>query len=999
MKNNYRQHYAFALSFALLITYNSPIFSQNGPPKTITGTISDSEAPLSGVNVLIKNSLRGTTSDLDGTYAVIVSPSDTLVFMYLGYKLQEIGVGAKTIINVLLEPDAMALDQVVINAGYYKVSDREKTGSISRITAKEIENQPVSNPLAAMQGRMAGVNIVQNTGMPGGGFSVRIRGRNSIRADGSEPLYIVDGVPYPSQSLGNSMVSTGLGAPQSPLNAIGLSDIESIEVLKDADATAIYGSRGANGVVLITTKRGKGGKAQFSFNTSTGIGVISRKMDLLSTEECLTMRRQAFANDGITEYPFNEYDINGTWDQSRYTDWQKELLGGTAYHNDYHAFLSGGDANTNYLLRGSYHKETTVFPGDFNYKKYSALATFGHKSKDDKLSVQFTTNYVADNNDLPTTAFITPALSLAPNAPALYDEHGEVNWENGSFFNPIAQLKAKYLSNTSTLLGSGSISYKLFKDLGIKTNFGYNEIHLQESRTSPNTIYNPAYGLDTSYSSISLNTSKRSSWIVEPQLEYNHSLGALNIAALLGTSFQNEDSESLLQYASNFTSNDLIYNIPSAAELEVLGNTDDQYRYQAVYARLNLNWHDKYILNLTGRRDGSSRFGSNNRFANFGAVGAAWLFGMEDLFKEGLPFISFGKLRGSYGSSGNDQIGNYGYLNTYMAGGLNYQGIPSLQPTRLYNPNYAWETNNKLEAAAELGFFQNRITTSASYYQNRSSSQLVGIPLPGTTGFSSLLGNLNATVENSGWELELHTANIKTTDFQWTTSAQLSIPRNKLISFPNLSASTYSNSFVVGQPLDIALLYHYTGVDPNTGLYTFQDFDGDGSITSPNDLKKPVHIGIDYHGGITNSLSYKNFTLDFLIQFVKQTGYNFLYTSSLAGSMANQPTAVLDHWLSPGDNSSYQAFTAGYDDEAYTAYGNLLSSDAIVSDASFIRLKNISLSYKLPLRDSRGLDCRIYLMGQNLFTITNFLGMDPETQSLDQLPPLRMLSAGFEIKI
>ncbi|KXO01256.1 TonB-dependent receptor [Aequorivita aquimaris] len=999
MKNNYRHSLALALCFALLLSYNSPIFSQNLPQKTISGTITDADGPLSGVNVLVKNTARGSISDLEGRYALTATEKDTLVFTYLGYKTQERVIANNSFLNIVMQLNETSLDQVVINAGYYKISDKEKTGSIARITATEIENQPISNPLAAMQGRLAGVNIIQNTGVPGGGFTVRIRGRNSIRADGSEPLYIVDGVPYPSQSLGSSFVSTVLGAPQSPLNGINPDNIASIEVLKDADATAIYGSRGANGVVLITTKQGTSGKTTLSLNTSTGVGQLTRRMDLLNTQEYLAMRREAFANDGITEYPFNEYDINGTWDQSRYTDWQEELLGHTAYFNDYGLSLTGGNENTRYLLRASHQKQTTVFPGNFNYKKYGALATVTHNAADDRLFVSFTANYVADENDLPTTAFITPALNLAPNAPALYDENGEVNWEDGTFFNPIAQLKAKYLSNSSTLLGSSTISYQLFKGFNLKTNLGYNEIHLEESRTSPNTIYNPAYGLDSSYSSISVNTSSRKSWIVEPQIEYNTQMGDLEIAALVGTTFQNENSNGLLQYAGNFTSNALIYNLASAAEREVLASTDDVYRYNAVYGRLNFNWNKKYILNLTGRRDGSSRFGADTRFANFGAVGAAWLFGEEKFIKENVTFLSFGKIRGSYGTSGNDQIGNYGYLDTYIGSGLSYQGIPTLQPTQLYNPNFGWETNRKLELALELGLFKNSFDISGAYYRNRSSSQLVGIPLPGTTGFPTLTGNLDATVQNTGWEFEFDAKLLNNDNLNWTAKAQLTIPRNELISFPNLESSTYSNRFVIGQPLDIALLYHYSGVDPQTGLYTFQDFDGDGNITSPNDAKQATKVGVDYYGGITNSVSYKNFSLDFLLQYVKQTGYNYLYTSALAGTMANQPTAVLDHWEQPGDGGFTQMYSAGYSDAAYTAYGNLLNSDAVVSDASYLRLRNISLSYNLPIQATLGAKCRLYVLAQNLFTITDFLGMDPETQSLDQLPPLRVINAGLEINI
>jgi TonB-linked SusC/RagA family outer membrane protein len=997
MKNYYRRSYALALTFALFLTYNSPLLSQNLPLKTISGTITDADGPLDGVNVLVKNTARGNISDLEGRYSVSASPNDTLVFTYVGYKTQEVAVGSGSILNVVMEVDALALDAVVINAGYYKVSDKEKTGSIARVTATEIENQPVSNPLAAMQGRMAGVNIVQNTGVPGGGFSVRIRGRNSIRADGSEPLYIVDGVPYPSQSLGVGSISLVMGGPQSPLNGISPTDIESIEVLKDADATAIYGSRGANGVVLITTKRGKIGKAQFTFSTESGLGTVARTQRYLNTEEYLALRREAFANDGISEYPAFEYDINGTWEQDRYTDWQKVLYGGTAYYSRTQAAVTGGNAETRFLLRGSHQKETTVFPGDFDYIKNSVLGTISHNSKDDKFSIRFTGNYVTDNNDQPTTSFVFQGKTLAPNAPALYDDNGELNWENGTFSNPLALLNAEYLSKTSNLTGSGYLEYKIFSHLSLKANLGYNEMHLEESRTSPNTVYDPAFGLDSSFSSITINNGKRNSWIAEPQLEYGNTFGKLKLKLLLGTTFQEETSRSTITTASGFTTNSLIYDPSSASFISIDSNSDEEYRYNAVFGRVNLNWDKKYILNFTGRRDGSSRFGAGRQFANFGAIGAAWLFGEEDFIKEGIEFLSYGKLRGSYGSSGNDQIGNYQYLDTYVGSGLSYQGIPGLQPSQLYNPNFGWESNRKMEMALELGFLKDNILFTAAYYRNRSSNQLVGIPLPGTTGFPSLNGNLDATVENTGYEFEMNTINIESTQLQWTTGINLTIPRNKLISFTGLSESTYANQYVVGEPLDIELLYNYLGVDAETGLHTFQDYDGDGQITAPNDLKKSVYRGVDYFGGLSNTLSYKGISLDVLLQFVKQTGWTYAYTNGLPGTRTNQPKAILDHWQNPGDSSTNQLLTAGYNDEAAIAYGRYQNSSAVIADASYIRLKNLSLSYQIP-KNSLGLDCRVYALGQNLFTVTDFEGADPESKNVEQLPPLRMISIGTELK-
>jgi TonB-linked SusC/RagA family outer membrane protein len=996
MKNNYRQIYAYALSFALFLTYNSPLFSQNQPQKTISGIITDGAAPLSGVNVLVKNSARGSISDLEGRYSVTAAVNDTLVFTYLGYKPLEVAAGNGSILTVVMEVDATALDAVVINAGYYKVSDREKTGSIARVTAAEIENQPVSNPLAAMQGRMAGVNIVQNTGVPGGGFSVRIRGRNSIRADGSEPLYIVDGVPYSSLSLGNINISTVLGGAQNPLNGINPDDIESIAVLKDADATAIYGSRGANGVVLITTKKGRAGTTRFEISTSTGVGSITRRMQLLNTEQYLDMRRQGFANDGITEYPVYAYDINGTWDQNRYTDWQEELMGETAYYTTASTSVQGGSEETQFLVRGNYEEQTTVFPGDFKYQKGGALVNLNHTAKNDKFSMQLSANFVTDKNKLPPTNLVYDAYSLAPNAPALFLENGDLNWEAGTFTNPLAQLNGDYQSKTTTLIGNAVISYRPFKGLEVKANLGYTKNELEEDKTSPHTIYNPDFGLDSSYSSIFLNNGNRRSYIVEPQLAYNFKIGKGQVDVLAGGTVQHELTAKAVQFASGFASNNLIYNVAAASNVSILSDTEEIYKYRALFGRINFNWDHKYILNLTGRRDGSSRFGPGKQYSNFGAVGAAWIFSEEPFIKNNLAFLSFGKLRGSYGTTGNDQIGNYGFLDTYTFGGLSYQGMQGLSPTQLFNPDYGWETNKKLEAALELGLFNDKLNISASYYRNRSSNQLVGIPLPGTTGFSSILANLPATVENTGWEFELTTTNFQNDTFSWKTLVNLSLPRNELIAFPDLEGSTYANQYVIGEPLDILLLYNATGVDPQTGFYTFEDVDGDGSITKPNDAKTIADMSPKYFGGFGNSLQYANFSLDFLFQFVKQQGRNFFAGGTLPGSMTNQPVEVLDNWQQPGDDAAIQLFTTGINQDATLAYVNNSASTTSVSDASFIRLKNISLSYTIPTPQNLNIGCRVHLRAQNLLTFTKYKGPDPETQVFNNLPPLKLITAGID---
>ena len=403
---------------------------------------------------------------------------------------------------------------------------------------------------------------------------------------------------------------------------------------------------------------------------------------------------------------------------------------------------------------------------------------------------------------------------------------------------------------------------------------------------------------------------------------------------------------------------------------------------------------DKYILNLTVRRDGSSRFGPGKQFATFGAVGAAWLFGEETFIKD-KTLLSFGKLRGSYGTTGNDLVGDYQFLDTFLSSGVSYNGVIGLQPTRLYNPNFGWETNNKLEVALETGFFKDRVFITLGWYSNRSSSQLVGIPMPATTGFSSLTGNLDATVQNTGTEITLRTVNFQKGNFSWTTNFNISFSKNKLLSFPNLKSSTYSNQFVIGEALNIQKVYHYTGVNPQTGVFTFEDMNGDGIISS---LDKEVvkDFNPSFFGGLSNQFNYKRLQLDFLLQFVKQENYNSAVMTGVPGTKGNQSIEVLDHWQNTGDSSNYQVYTTGYNDAALEGYYNYYESDGVIGDASYVRLKNIALSYRVPEKWLFGASCKISLEGQNLLTFTSYKGRDPEFSTYGYLPPLKVFTAGLQ---
>lgn len=365
--------------------------------------------------------------------------------------------------------------------------------------------------------------------------------------------------------------------------------------------------------------------------------------------------------------------------------------------------------------------------------------------------------------------------------------------------------------------------------------------------------------------------------------------------------------------------------------------------------------------------------------------------------EEALSLLSFGKVRSSYGTTGNDQIGDYEYLDSYSTAG-SYQNITGLVPDRLYNPNFMWEVNRKFEVALELGFIKDRLLLNAAYFKNRSSNQLLGYTLPATTGFGSIRSNLPATVENTGMEFDVHSVNIRKEGWEWSTDFNITVPRNRLVRFPDLENSTYRNTYAVGEPLNISKRYHMTGINSVTGLFEFEDMNGDGSISSLDRLVVK-ETGQTLYGGLNNSLRYRNFRLDIFFQFVKQTAPSYFSSGIAIGGSANQPDLVVDRWTSDGGVYSFQRYTAGYDNAARTAYSRYAQSDATIANASFIRLKNISISYSIPREVTRGFKLNMYLQGQNLWTITDYVGLDPENFGRRVLPPLRTFIAGVQFSI
>ena len=678
----------------------------------VSGTVSDRDGPIYGATVQVKRGSVGTLSDQDGYYTVSVQATDTLVFSYLGYQSQEIPVGGLKLINVVLIEAVSELDAVVVNAGYYTVSEKERTGSITGISAAAIAEQPVGNVFEALQGRLTGVSIVSTGGIPGSRFAIQIRGRNSIAA-GNAPLYVVDGVPYMAENM-EADFSVSLNGGGNPLQALNPADIESIEVLKDADATAIYGSRGANGVVLITTKKGKAGKSQVSVSVASGAAKVTRFWDMLSTEQYLAMRQEAFAHTGTTPTNANAADLL-LWDQNRYTDWQDRLLGETAEITEAQVALSGGNERTQYRLGTSFREQGSVFPGDFSNRKVSGNLSVQHASEDGRFTIQGSILYSRDVNKQPKNDPTYNALYTPPNAPEIYLEDGSLNFENSTFSNPYALMLQSYENTQYSFVGNFDLNYRLFQGVKLKLNGGYNRMDGAQISQTPLASLNPAV-----YSTAEASFGNRTfdSWILEPQLHYTKSWNNSRVEVLLGGSFQENQFQMQEFYASGYTDDALLENIAAAPSLMVSQFSETNYRYMAVFGRMNYNYKHRYIFNVTGRRDGSSRFGPGNQWGNFGAVGAAWVFSEEDWFTESI--LSYGKLRGSYGTAGNDRISDYGYLDSWTASYYNYNGQGGLYPSRLYNPKYGWEVNRKLEVALESGFWKDRLRVNVAYYRNRS---------------------------------------------------------------------------------------------------------------------------------------------------------------------------------------------------------------------------------------------------------------------------------------
>ncbi len=980
-------------------------------PIDISGrVVNENGEALEGVTITARKSGTATVSNGNGEFILKnIDENEVLLITCVGYQSEEVELNKRINIVIKLKIAIGQLDETIVMA-YGKTSRRLNTGNISKVTSDELEKQPVGNPLLALSGRVPGLAVTQSSGLNGAAVKVQLRGQNSI-LQGSEPLYIIDGIPY---AAGNNRLNQITNATDeigmSPFNLISIDNIESIEVLKDADATAIYGSRGANGVIIITTKKGVPGKTRFKANLNSGFSKVARTMDMLNTQQYVRMRREGFLNDGLIPSadpsdPGYAPDIM-VWDSTRYTDLKKLFIGGAAVTTNAQISLTGGSTNTQFLIGAAYQRQTTVFPTEHGDTKTSVNFSLNHTGNDKKLTVRLNGNYLSNENKL-NIMDLTSFINLPPNI-RLYDDEGKISWQekdvllNNVVFrpNPLAVLNTTYNGKFRNLISNIEIGYEIIKGMKARINLGYNMLQANETSSEPSTSIDPNSG---NLPSASFANRTQLSWIAEPQFEYSKSTKLGNITALFGATWQENRTDGISVQAFNYANDILLGSINGAGTIRTT-NSAVQYRYTAVFGRLTYNFKDRYIINVSGRRDGSSRFGPSNRFSNFGAAGAAWIFSNENIFTKRIKFVSFGKVRASYGITGNDQIGDYKYLDTWTAVSNTYQGIPVTNPSALFNPDFSWERNKKIEAAIELGFLSNRILLSAVYYRNRSNNQLINYTLPIQTGFVSVLKNLDALLQNQGMEFQLSTRNISSKNLTWTTSVNFTANRNRLLAFPGLSTSSYSNTYIIGKSITTRKLYRYLGVATATGLYQFEDVDGSGSLDK-NDRINYVNTDPKFFGGLLNSLQYKKLMVTVFFEFRKQKGYNFLSNNSSIYTpgygLVNQPVAVLNRWQKPGDVTNIQRFTASSSSDAFKQMNIYLPiSDANISDASFIRCKNISVSYDIPSKFSsfiKAEKCVLFLHVQNLFVITKYEGADPETQNMFVLPPLKTIVAGFNI--
>ncbi|WP_299754146.1 TonB-dependent receptor [uncultured Pontibacter sp.] len=989
------------LSFLMIFALMTSAWAQ---AQTVSGRVtaaSDGSA-LPGVTVLEKGTSNGITTGADGEYRLNVQPNATLVFRFIGMTTQEVPVSGRSTVNVQLATDEKLLEEVVV-VGYGTQERRQVTGATAKVTSEELENLPVTSVDQALQGRAAGVQISQNSGTPGAGISVRVRGATSISAN-NQPLYVVDGVPLTTGDYSQ------LGYGGQSVNAIAdlnPNDIESIDILKDASAAAIYGSRAANGVVLITTKRGANRKTQINFNAYGGVQSMWEKPDFLGAEEYKEIMVEAYVNDGelapgATFEDFIDYYYGGVDFEPTETDWIDEVTRNASIQN-YELSVSGGDAKTRYYVSGNYFDQKGIIIGS-QYQRYSTRLNLDH-NVNDKLafgtSIQLSrseNNRIVSDNTL--YGPFANALAASPIFPVYYED-GSYTRPNYFYTNPVAEgTENDDVTTNLRALGNIFARYTLVEGLDLQVKGGYDALNVDERRYTainyPGSFATATGGEATNASTIATKL------LLESTLSYNKTYNEMhNVSAVLGTSRENNDIKSSYVTGQGFPGEQFRY-VASAARVNDGSSSLTESVLISYFGRLNYSFQDKYLLGVNFRADGSSRFGENNRYGYFPSVSAGWRL-IEEGFMSDIGLLSELKLRGSYGVTGNQEIGNFSYQ--ALVTGANYQDLPGIALTQIPNPDLKWESTSQFNVGADIGFLNNRINLALDYYIKKTDDLLFSRPVATQNGFASYQSNIGAT-ENKGFELALNTVNIDggKDGFNWTSDFNISFNRNKVTELYEGQDIFYGfggNSLVLreGEPIGTFYGFQTDGVystmaeipdsrlqqGAQAGDVNFRDISGpngqpDGLITD-DDLTIIGNAQPDYVGGFTNTLAYRNFDLSVFLQFsvgnqIANPAHQ--YQQHLGNDFLddNMLSLVSDRWQQEGDVTDVPRATV-FDPNN----NNRSNSSRFIYDGSYTRVKNVVLGYTIPTSLTERIklrSLRVYAQAQNLFTFTDYPGFDPE---------------------
>jgi len=974
---------------------------ENTPPKVVRGSVSvASGEALSGVNVTAKGTQIGTATDTRGNFVLTVNENtNTLVFSHVGYQTIEFAFAGQEIISIVMQPDTKSLSDIVV-VGYGQVKKNDLTGSVSSIPLKETKKVAVTSLDQALQGRAAGVQITQNSGSPGATTTIRIRGGNSIQGD-NEPLYVIDGVPFKNDGVSS-------GGSFNVLSTLNPNDIESISILKDASSTAIYGSRGANGVVIITTKRGKAGAPTISLESYYGSQKVRRKYPVLNGSEYATFLNDVNINDGRPAI-FTQAQVDAF---GKGVDWQDEIFRSAPIAN-YQLSMSGGDDKTQYAISGGYFKQDGVVVNS-DFQRYSFRINLDRKVNDrlkvgNSLSINRTvTNQSRTDGALGSAGLVTiAALQFPPIVPIRNADGTYVitsPYLNFTADNPVAlALDGKNKNTAFRIFGNIFAEYKILTGLNFRVVVGVDGILQKQDSYLPRSV---SSGLSQG-GAASIFNSQSVTWINENLLTYNKAFGSNNsISLLAGFTQQANRTENSTASSRSFVSDNLGYNNLGLGAVSITpGSGVGTWGLQSYLGRVNYSFKNKYLVTASVRSDGSSRFGKNKRYALFPSGAIAWKVNEESFLKDNKK-ISDLKLRLSYGLTGNqDGIGNYPAYSLLATQNyvLNNATATGIGPNQIANPDLSWETTSQADLGIDLALLNGRIAITADAYIKRTRDLLLNLTIPSTSGFSSAIKNLGK-VENKGIEFSILSRNL-TGKFQWTTELNISSNKNTVLSLggasqifagevANIGQNLNSGIIMVGQPL--GSFYGYI----TNGLYqTAAEINDlvDAQAKKPGDrkyldLNKDKQINDNdraiigsaqpkYIGGVTNSFMYHGFEFTVFLQGV--SGNDILnanrFELEYLNGTNNQSKDVLNRWTPANTNTDIPRATS-------TRPANRISTRQI-EDGSYLRMKNLQLAYSLPaavLKSLKLQNVRIYVTAQNLVTWTNYSGFDPEVNRFGQ---------------